>query len=649
MVTRSARRGIAPAGALAAIATALVLLASPPPAGAVTHEQADEIALKTLKAKKAGQGVALFASPKAVKKGSVVGESGADGTGAPKAKTLKDKAYLYWFDLSYGAMFEHPSTLLLLDAKTGKKVWRRDMTWTPVVDGRAPPFLATADGYRSDRYQVYSDEVVGIEPAARAADRPPRSQRSVPAGTFDYDCMVMVGPKDLPIVAGNFVAMKKWADSVGIKTDYASTVGQLKVKVDELIEAGCQDVFIYITGHGRPPPGWKYKGKTYKGGPPAVDLGNSGDQAVGASTNTITPLELEEILKAYPAYEFKVKIDSCFAGRWKDLRSNRNLRVLELSSAADQTSQGYLPNAPYKKKNGKIVKWSKVADNPDGATEFTNGDIHGLEAWAASATQQTEHPGLAGAIEASMTLGRNFNYSAGVIPSDKPGHTDPEVYTNPPLLTQPPPITPLSPNASFTSSPNSPPSAPKAGQTVNFDGSASSDPDGTITSYHWQVSGPKFGGGGSPSITSSDGPNTSVSFSQPGVYTVTLTVTDAGGHTGTTSQDVFVSGPGTKTETVADIPCGGGVILSVDINIPTFAEGANLTSPAIPPPPVAVPGCPGLFIDSITVSTVMGSAPLKPATDEWGQETNHLHAVVTFSGASGAPGPGVVPFTAGWN
>src|SRR5262245_12979231 len=47
------------------------------------------------------------------------------------------------------------------------------------------------------------------------------------------------------------------------------------------------------------------------------------------------------------------------------------------------------------------------------------------------------------------------------------------------------------PVGSFTVSPNSPPDAPKAGDPVTVDPGASVDPDGTITTWHWDFDGPQ--------------------------------------------------------------------------------------------------------------------------------------------------------------
>ncbi len=69
---------------------------------------------------------------------------------------------------------------------------------------------------------------------------------------------------------------------------------------------------------------------------------------------------------------------------------------------------------------------------------------------------------------------------------------------------------------------------------VTFDGSGSSDPDGTIASYAWA-----FG-----NSTSGTGVSSSTTYVAGGVYTATLTVTDNGGKTATSSVTITVNGDG---------------------------------------------------------------------------------------------------------
>ncbi len=83
-----------------------------------------------------------------------------------------------------------------------------------------------------------------------------------------------------------------------------------------------------------------------------------------------------------------------------------------------------------------------------------------------------------------------------------------------------------------------------SGLTCQFDGSGSSDPDGTIASYAWT-----FGDG-----TTGSGPTLSHTYAADGAYSVTLTVTDNTGASGTQSTTVQVNVPPAASFTFA---CSG--------------------------------------------------------------------------------------------
>jgi hypothetical protein len=83
-------------------------------------------------------------------------------------------------------------------------------------------------------------------------------------------------------------------------------------------------------------------------------------------------------------------------------------------------------------------------------------------------------------------------------------------------------------------------SAGVAPLTVQLDGSGSSDPDGQIQSYQWD-----FGNGSTAS-----GATASAVFTVPGVYTVSLTVTDDQGATGTSTTQVTVDPPAVPRDAV---------------------------------------------------------------------------------------------------
>ncbi|WP_424016186.1 PQQ-binding-like beta-propeller repeat protein (plasmid) [Halorientalis pallida] len=76
--------------------------------------------------------------------------------------------------------------------------------------------------------------------------------------------------------------------------------------------------------------------------------------------------------------------------------------------------------------------------------------------------------------------------------------------------------------------------APKINETVQFDGAASSDPDGSITVYEWDLD--------DDGNFEETGESISTAFSSPGAHTVKLRVTDDSGGTDTTRISVVVDG-----------------------------------------------------------------------------------------------------------
>jgi YD repeat-containing protein len=87
------------------------------------------------------------------------------------------------------------------------------------------------------------------------------------------------------------------------------------------------------------------------------------------------------------------------------------------------------------------------------------------------------------------------------------------------------------PTAAFTVAPN--PVAPGAQVTLNASGS--SDPDGTIAKYEWDLDG-----NGSYETNTGSTPSVTTSYSEKGTRTVGLRVTDNAGGTGTASRTVIV-------------------------------------------------------------------------------------------------------------
>jgi len=91
------------------------------------------------------------------------------------------------------------------------------------------------------------------------------------------------------------------------------------------------------------------------------------------------------------------------------------------------------------------------------------------------------------------------------------------------------------PVASFTASPN----PAQAGQLVSFDASASSDPDGTVAKYEWDLDG-----NGSFEANTGTTPAATTTLTSPGSYEIKLRVTDNAGNSSQTSRTVTVEQSG---------------------------------------------------------------------------------------------------------
>jgi hypothetical protein len=115
----------------------------------------------------------------------------------------------------------------------------------------------------------------------------------------------------------------------------------------------------------------------------------------------------------------------------------------------------------------------------------------------------------------------------------------------------------------FTFAPNN----PNAGDTVRFDASLSTDPDGRITQYAWD-----FGDG-----NTGTGVTTTHAYARDGVFTVTLTVTDDHGATGQAVKTIPVGVPTTSPPTPAPPPpTPGGKPAIIEIIHYKTADATNL-------------------------------------------------------------------------
>ena len=177
---------------------------------------------------------------------------------------------------------------------------------------------------------------------------------------------------------------------------------------------------------------------------------------------------------------------------------------------------------------GQQVKLNATVSYPDGTTLTTGTGVKaylvytgtppashpipltfdtGLQHWFGSYTPQTSDPGGLWSLIVNAT--------------DSPTPPNMGSASTAVTLQDRPPV------ASFTSMPSSAPT----GTAITFEGTASYDPDGTVVSYSWA-----FGDG-----ATGTGSVATHSYSPAKTYTVTLTVTDNGGVTGSTTAQVTIT------------------------------------------------------------------------------------------------------------
>jgi len=152
---------------------------------------------------------------------------------------------------------------------------------------------------------------------------------------------------------------------------------------------------------------------------------------------------------------------------------------------------------------------------------------------------------------------------------------------------------------------------------VSFDGSASSDVDGTVASYAWNFGNGQNGAGATPPP---------VTYSLPGTYTATLTVTDNKGATGTATKTITVNRPPNQTPTanVTATPATGNAPLLVQLSsagsgdpdgaITSYAWSFGNGNTSTSPNPSAVYDTPGTYSVSLTVTDNDGATSVKSAT-----------------------------------
>lgn len=383
---RSAAR-IVLVGAVA-VAAALAL---GDPAHAISRKQADRIAMKALKTK-SKKDVILFRETSRLRPDDTITFATRNRVPASKKgfPRLGKRSWLYWQDLAPYAGFEHRSVMLVIDDRTGRVLRRKKLLYYPIVNGKRPAYLRSAKAYSRKRYRAFERMTVRIPvdgPDANAVQLlphraapiwesvgPPRSP-SGPAfdskGAFKDDCMYLVGELDDPLFKRDFKAMARFGKEHGLRPFYANDLGRspsrfrpspafasegtpasLKEDVKHLVDQkGCRDILIFAAGHG-----------SSKDQTPEAQVSMTGSASRTANGGRaqvkphLTPETIKKVVKAFPTTTFKLKIMSCYSGRFRsELETGSgelppNVLVVETSAGADQLSYRDL-----------LIDWRKAA------------------------------------------------------------------------------------------------------------------------------------------------------------------------------------------------------------------------------------------------------------------------------------------------
>jgi hypothetical protein len=180
-----------------------------------------------------------------------------------------------------------------------------------------------------------------------------------------------------------------------------------------------------------------------------------------------------------------------------------------------------------------VARYEITGNNIDGAVTGTLGNTSIPSSWLDS-TDQGLAFGVISTSNSASTFGKSNPYTATYVQLDVTQQGANQA-----------------PSAAFTVSPTD----PTAGEQVTFDAAGSSDSDGSIASYSWDLDGD-----GQEDAT---GQTATTIFSSAGDETVELTVTDDAGATATATQTVSVSEPSTTGEVQYRVNVGGQAITVV--------------------------------------------------------------------------------------
>jgi hypothetical protein len=306
-----------------------VLLASlalffPAAAPAISGHRSDRIAARVLGVARAGHAVKIHRLPGVLGRRAVISEPGPGHLGGrtrvvrtgdrttlvtPLSRArIGRRVRLYWEDVEPGALFPHPSRLLLLDAKRGRVVRDATMAWWPLVNGRA------------------------FRPPARRSRRAPAPARTAATPGAANSRIIEIGDFGEPETRNNFQAWARFAiEATGQPVIGVDDAVGLRAALRDAYTDGARDVVIYLNGHQFTPNfGLDFSGRfqdwvnrVWNGTPPGpyVSLGSSAGAAGHTWKQSALPASdlvaaIDSAKRVYADLKVSVVVEACGAGNF---------------------------------------------------------------------------------------------------------------------------------------------------------------------------------------------------------------------------------------------------------------------------------------------------------------------------------------------
>ncbi|MCF7875899.1 PKD domain-containing protein, partial [Candidatus Bipolaricaulota bacterium] len=236
------------------------------------------------------------------------------------------------------------------------------------------------------------------------------------------------------------------------------------------------DAQLYMDGNYKDNTGWdgKYKLSKLRSGSYTIRLKKEGYNSDGISIN-LSPGEEEEITL-----------------------------TLEEQNKPPSASYTFSPSNP---KTNQAVMFNSASSDPDGTIDDYSWTFDD------DSTSSSKNP--------THTYTEPGTYEVELTVTDNNGATD--------STTRQVKVENRQPTAKFTYSPEQ----PKLGQQITFNAATSSDPDGKIETYKWDLTG--------DGETNKTGSEVTYTYKEEGTYEVKLTVTDDYGDNSSTNQEITVT------------------------------------------------------------------------------------------------------------